>query len=144
MSINSKARRDAKKRRGKATASAGNAAASTPIEPHAELRDAQGRLLGGIVRREGEWTLGIGGRIVGETASAARVLAMLKRAATLHEDTGTTIRMSCSPSLSAAAAREVAEQGLSFEQFEAQLAMDLAAGAQHPLAPPPDEPPVRH
>lgn len=149
MSINSKARRDAKKRRAKAGASAvapgpSPGEANPAIEAHAELRDSCGRLLGGIVRRDGEWTLGLGGRIVGESASAARVLAMLKRAATLHEDTGTTIRMSCSPSLSAAAAQEVAAQGLSFEQFEAQLAMDLAAGLPQPLDPASDGSAVRH
>lgn len=144
MSINSKARRDSKKRRAKAGADATPVDATTPIEAHAELRDASGRLLGGIVRRDGEWTLGLGGKIVGESASAARVLAMLNRAAALHEDTGTSIRMSCSPGLSAAAAQEVAEQGLSFEQFEAQLAMDLAAGVPHPLEPASDDAAVRH
>ena len=51
MSINSKARRDAKKRQLKHEKPAGPQRPS--IEPHAELRDPQGALLGGIVRREG-------------------------------------------------------------------------------------------
>jgi len=93
MSINSKARRDAKKRQQKHEKPAGPQRPS--IEPHAELRDPQGALLGGIVRREGEWTLGLGGRIVGESQSAARVLAILKRAATLHEREGTAVRLTC-------------------------------------------------
>jgi hypothetical protein len=125
MSIHSKARRDAKKRRLAKERIAGTPRA--PIEPHAELRDPQGALLGGIVRREGEWTLGLGGRIVGESSSAARVLAILKRAATLHEREGTEVRLTCSTALRAAAQQEVAEQGLSFEQYEAKLAQEMSA-----------------
>ena len=143
MSINSKARRDASKRR---LAKARNSAVSVtapPIEAHAELRDDRGRLLGGIVRRDGEWTLGLDGKIVGGSESAARVLAMLKRAAALHEREGVAIRMSCSPHLSKAAATEVANQGLSFEQFEAQLEMDLASGIAQPLELPSGDQ-VRH
>lgn len=142
MSIHSKARRDAKKRR---LAKAQTAASAVPaIEAHAELRDDNGRLLGGIVRRDGEWTLGLDGKIVGGSESAARVLAMLKRAAALHEREGVAIRMVCSPSLSKAAATEVASQGLSFEQFEAQLEMDLASGIAHPLNAPTGDSEVRH
>ncbi|MDR7135919.1 hypothetical protein J2X06_003137 [Lysobacter niastensis] len=125
MSINSKARRDAKKRQLKHEKPAGPQRPS--IEPHAELRDPQGALLGGIVRREGEWTLGLGGRIVGESQSAARVLAILKRAATLHEREGTAVRLTCSTTLRSAAHQEAAAQGLSFEQFEAKLAQELSA-----------------
>lgn len=144
MSINSKARRDAGKRRLAKLRSATTTASAPSIEAHAELRDGQGRLLGGIVRRDGEWTLGLNGKIVGGSDSAARVLAMLKRAATLHEREGVAIRMVCSPSLSTAAARELACRGLSFEQFQAQLEMDLASGAAHPLDAHADDSQARH
>ena len=80
----------------------------------------------GTPGRLGEWTLGLGGRIVGGSESAARVQAMLKRAAVMHEAKGTQIRLRCSPSLDQAAAAEVAAQGMTFEQFEAQLAQDLS------------------
>lgn len=134
MSITSKARRDARKRR---MAKAGNTpATATPIEPHAELRDHNGQLLGGIVRRDGEWTLGLDGRIVGGSESAARVLAMLKRAAALHERSGATIRLTCSPALSAAVQQEVVDQGLTFEQFEVRLAEEMATGRSAALSPP--------
>lgn len=135
MSITSKARRDAKKRR-MAKVGTATPAPATPIEPHAELRDQDGHLLGGIVRRDGEWTLGLDGRIVGGSDSAARVLAMLKRAAALHERTGATIRLSCSSALSAAVQQEVVEQGLTFEQFEARLAEEMATGRSAALSPP--------
>lgn len=124
MSITSKARRDAKKRK---IAKARNAPAPGPgIEPHAELRDSDGRLLGGIVRREGEWTLGLGGRIVGGSESAARVLALLERAADLHRRDGREVRLGCSSALRSAAHSEVAERGLSFEQFQLELEKELA------------------
>lgn len=124
MSITSKARRDAKKRK---IAKARNAPPPGPsIEPHAELRDSQGQLLGGIVRREGEWTLGLGGRIVGGSDSAARVLALLERAADLHRRDGLEVRLSCSSALRIAANSEAALLGLSFEQFQLELEKELA------------------
>ena len=130
MSIQSKARRDARKRR---LAKARNAASERPaesIEAHAELRDDAGNLLGGIVRRDGEWTLGLGGQIVGGAVAAA----------VMHEAKGTQIRLRCSPSLDQAAAAEVAAQGMTFEQFEQQLAQDLTGMSLDS----PGAPPVRH
>jgi hypothetical protein len=125
MSINSKIRREAKKRN---TAKAGaREAGDVPIEPHAELRDQSGRLLAGIVRREGEWVLGMDGQIAGSTDSAAHVLAMIRRAAVLHEAQGTPVRLTWSDALKDAAQAEVAERGMSFEEFEAQLEQSMAA-----------------
>lgn len=125
MSINSKARRDAKKRKLAKTRTLPPAAASG-IEPHAELRDADGQLLGGIVRREGEWTLGLGGRIVGGSDSAARVLALLERAASMHRNEGREVSLGCSAALRTAAQSEVALRGISFEQFRDELEKELA------------------
>jgi hypothetical protein len=124
MSINSKIRREAKKRN-KAKAGVREPAAA-PIEPHAELRDQQGQLLAGIVRREGEWVLGLGGQIAGSSTSAAHVLAMIRRAAVLHEAKGTPVRLMFSDALKEAAYREAAERGQTFEQFEVQLGQAMA------------------
>lgn len=125
MSNNSRISREAKKR-GTAKTGTGKSA-GTPIEPHAELRDQQGKLLAGIVRREGEWVLGMDGRIAGSTDSAAHVLAMIRRAATLHEAQGTPVRLTWSDALKEAAHAEAAGQGMSFEQFEARLAQSMGA-----------------
>ena len=134
MSINSKIRREAKKRN---TAKAGaRKPPGAPIEPHAELRDQQGQLLAGIVRREGEWVLGLGGQIAGSSASAAHVLAMIKRAAVLHESKGTPVRLMFSDALKEAAYREVAELGQTFEQFEAELEQEMAGGKADSAGPP--------
>ena len=125
MSNHSRIRREAKKRN---TAKAGAGEADDGlIEPHAELRDQQGKLLAGIVRREGEWVLGMDGRIAGSTHSAAHVLAMIRRAAVLHEAQGTPVRLTWSDALKGAAHAEAAERGLTFEEFEARLGQSMAA-----------------
>ena len=123
MSINSRLRRTAKKRNARKQTPT---APSAPIEPHAELRDQQGRLLAGIVRRDGEWVLGMGGQIAGGSESAAQVLAMIQRVATLHESQGMPVRLKYSDALKEAANTEVAAQGITFEQFQAQLEKDMA------------------
>ena len=120
MSINSKIRREAKKRNA-SKKSQDKPPVGPPIEPHAELRDQQGHLLAGIVRREGEWILGLGGRIAGNSESAAHVLAMIQRAALLHEKSGTPVRLTFSDALRDAAHVEVAGMDLSFEAFAAAL-----------------------
>ncbi|KAF1706956.1 hypothetical protein [Pseudoxanthomonas sacheonensis] len=125
MSINSKARREAKKRN-VAKAGAGKPA-GPPIEPHAELRDQQGRLLAGIVRRDGEWVLGMDGKIAGTSESAAHMLAMIKRAARLHEAHGTPVRLKYSDALKDAAYGEVQAADQTFDEFEALLASTLGA-----------------
>ena len=124
MSINSRLRRTAKKRNARKEAPK---APSAPIEPHAELRDQQGQLLAGIVRQDGEWVLGLGGQIAGGSDSAAHVLAMIKRAARLHEAHGTPVRLKFSDSLKTAALSEVEALGKSFEAFEAELESSMAA-----------------
>ena len=113
MSIQSKGRREAKKKQ--AVRERNQAAANPPpkaaVEPHAELRDQQRTLLAGIVRREGEWVLGMDGKIVGETTSAARVLALIMQAAELHERSGTPVRLMYSDALKDAAQAHIDLEG---------------------------------
>ena len=127
MSINSKVRREAKKRN--AAKSQAKQPVGSPIEPHAELRDQQGSLLAGVVRRDGEWVLGMGGRIAGNSDSAAAMLAMIQQAAVLHEQSGTPVRLMFSDALRDAAHAEAAAQGMSFEEFAAALQQKLQATA---------------
>ena len=90
-------------------------------EPHAQLRDAAGKLLGGVVLKDGQWVLGLGGRMVGESASAAHVLAILKRAAAIARAEGREVSLVFSATLRAAAHQEAADQGMEFEAFQEQL-----------------------
>ncbi|MGB3394122.1 MAG: hypothetical protein WA956_08500 [Stenotrophomonas sp.] len=130
MSIQSKDRREAKKKQ--AERERNQAAANPPVkaavEPHAELRDQQRTLLAGIVRRDGEWVLGMDGRIAGETTSAARVLALIMQAAELHERSGTPVRLMYSDVLKDAAHAEAQAAGKDFEQLKQELARELKAG----------------
>lgn len=135
MSIQSKARRDASKKQKARERRAGDAPSSS-IEAHAELRDGAGALLGGIARQDGEWVLGLDGQMVGGSDSAATILAMLKRAAAMHERAGNHVVLKFSDALREAADTEARAQGLSFDQFEARLESGMQAGAppavEHP------------
>ncbi len=127
MSIQSKARRDAHRR--KAERERNLQPKPAPIEPHAELRDRDRRLLAGIVRREGRWVLGMDGRIAGETDSAARVFALIRRAAELHEAKGVPVRLVYSDALHDAERAELEALGIDRAGFERQLDEELAAAA---------------
>lgn len=124
MSTTSKLRRDLRKRR-EAEAANREKANASPVEPHAELRDQQRTLLAGVVRRDGEWVLGMDGRIAGQTPSAARVLALIMQAAELHERQGTPVRLVYSDALKDAAHAEAKADGKDFEQFKTELAASL-------------------
>ncbi len=124
MSTTSKLRRDLRRRREIEEANREKAHAS-PVEPHAELRDQQRTLLAGVVRRDGEWVLGMDGRIAGQTPSAARVLALIMQAAELHERQGTPVRLMYSDALKDAAHAEAKAEGKDFEQFKTELAASL-------------------
>lgn len=123
MSIHSKSRRDAKKRK---DAKADKAIPAHKLgQPHADLRDQNGKLLGAIVLKDGQWVLGLGGKIVGDTHSAAHVLAIIKRAAAMLRAQGREVQLVFSATLREAAHAEVAALGLDFEQFQARLEQDM-------------------
>ncbi len=124
MSTTSKLRRDLRRRREIEEANREKAHAS-PVEPHAELRNQQRTLLAGVVRRDGEWVLGMDGRIAGQTPSAARVLALIMQAAELHERQGTPVRLVYSDALKDAAHAEAKAEGKDFDQFKTELAASL-------------------
>lgn len=123
MSIRSKAKRDAAKK--KASSDTREPVLPRAIEPHAELRDHQGVLLGGIARQDEEWVLGLDGQIVGGSTSPATILAILKRAAAMQERAGHSIRLKFSDVLREAAHEEARSKGMTLEQFEAQLDQSL-------------------
>jgi len=96
-------------------------------EPHAQLRDAAGKLLAGVVRKDGEWVFGLDGRIAGSTASAAHALALIKRAAELCRLQGVEATLVFSAPLRAAAHAEAEAEGLGFEEFQQRLGEQLNA-----------------
>lgn len=126
MSIQSKARRDARKRKAQRehNQSRGDA---LPIEPHAELRDRDDNLLAGIVRQSGVWVLGMDGRIVGSSDSAAQVLMLIRRAQRLHDEKGVPVKLVYSDAIRDEAELEAAAQGLSLPDYEKRLEEEMAA-----------------
>lgn len=146
MSIKSKAKRDATRKKsnsGSGNSSSGNGngssqAVSSDVEAHADLRDVDGSLLGGIVRRDDEWLLGMDGKMVGSSDSAATMLALIRRAATMHERTGKQATLKFSDVLRDAANAEASELGMSFEQFEANLEQTMQANPADSSNPTPD------
>ncbi len=144
MSIKSKAKRDANRKKsnsGSGNSGSGNGAseeASTEVEAHADLRDVDGSLLGGIVRRDEEWLLGMDGKMVGSSDSAATMLALIRRAATMHERTGRQATLKFSDALRNAANEEASLLGMSFEQFEDNLEQNMQVNPAAAGTPSPD------
>lgn len=126
MSIQSKARRDARKRKAERDRNRVRAG-RPPIEPHAELRDREGNLLAGVVRQSGVWVLGMDGRIAGSSDSAAQMLMLMRRAQRLHEEQGMPVKLVYSDALRDEAALEAAANGKSPEEYEQQLEEEMAA-----------------
>lgn len=125
MSIQSKARRDARRR--KAERERNRRGDAPAIEPHAELRDRDDNLLAGIVRQSGVWVLGMDGRIVGSSDSAAQVLMLIRRAQRLHDEKGIPVKLVYSDALRDEAELEAAAHGKSLADYEKQLEDEMAA-----------------
>ena len=125
MSIQSKARRDARRR--KAERERNRRGDAPAIEPHAELRDRDDNLLAGIVRQPGVWVLGMDGRIVGSSDSAAQVLMLIRRAQRLHDEKGVPVKLVYSDALRDEAELEAAVHGKSLADYEKQLEDEMAA-----------------
>jgi hypothetical protein len=120
MSIGSKAKRDARKKK------AAKSAPARPPAEHAHLVDGRGVVFGGAVRRAQEWVLVIGGKPAARTDSAAMVLAMLKHVAELKETAGDAVRLSYSTQLRDAATAEASAEGKTLDEFLAQLEAERA------------------
>lgn len=118
MSINSKAKRDARKKK---RPKLGAARAAPVLRPHAEILDGEGNLVGGAGLRSGEWVMVLNGREVAATDSPAMILAMLTHAATTREEAGLQVELRYSTELRDAATVEAASEGKTLEQYLAML-----------------------
>jgi len=117
MSRNSKVRRDARKKQaGKRPVTR----AAAPAAMHAQL-SADGRVIGGVQWRDGEWVMVLGGKDLAGTDSAAMAMAMLRHVAAVRESDGQAVGLMQSIALREAATREAELEGKSLEEFLAQL-----------------------
>ena len=123
MSIQSKARRDARKKTAKA---ASRARPPLPLAEHAHLLDGDGRVFGGAVLRGEEWVVVLGGKPAAKTDSAAMVIAMLKHVAALREAAGDQVRLDYSTHLQAAATAEAEAEGRTLDDYLAMLEAERA------------------
>lgn len=119
MSINSKARRDARRKQQPKRTQDG--AAASPMAAHAHLLDGDGRIIGGVALRGDEWALVLGGRVVTTTDSAAMAIAMLHRAAVARGTAEAAVQLRYSDALRDAATREAETSGQTLEQYLAAL-----------------------
>jgi hypothetical protein len=126
MSRNSKARRDARrKKEGKRPIRRLGA----PLQPHAQLEMADGNTLGGAGWRDGEWLTVLGGQVVARTKSAAMTLAMLKHIVALQDSPGQALKLTYSPTMEAAATREATAEGKTLEDYLLVLEQERAERA---------------
>jgi hypothetical protein len=120
MSINSKAKRDARKKRMSRQARPSSTARA---EVHAHLFENDD-LVGGGAFHLGEWVMTFKGQPISGTDSPAMLLAMLKRAASSLEEQGSSVRLEYSTRLRDAATSEAAEEGKSLDELLEYLAAE--------------------
>jgi len=126
MSKNSKARRDARKKKQPRSHTRTRAAMSQSksAEPHAALLGDGGVVLGGAAFHGGEWILLLNGAVVSGTSSAAMILAMLKHTASVRESEGMTVRLTYSTTLKAAATKEAEVEGKTLDAYLEMLEVE--------------------
>lgn len=134
MSINSKARRDARRKQQSKTATPRPA----PMPAHAHLIDEEGRIVGGIAQSGNEWALVLGGRVITTTDSAAMALAVLERAAVARGTPDSPLRTRCNDALRDAAVAEAAASGHTLESYLAALEAERIEHLQKKQPPGPD------
>lgn len=114
MSRNSKARRDARKKK---EPKRPIRRLGSQLQPHAQLETADDDTIGGAGYRDGEWFTVLGSQVVARTQSAAMTLAMLRHIVAVQEQAGQELRLTYSPAMESAATREAAAEGHSLEDY---------------------------
>ncbi|QGW63950.1 hypothetical protein [Lysobacter soli] len=130
MSRNSKAKRDARKKKepSRPIRRLGDA-----LQPHAQLLDSDDTAIGGVGWRDGEWLLVLGSQVAARSDSAAMALAMLRHVVAVQERNGRELRLEASAPLLNAAGREAAALGRTLEEHLAALEQERVE--REPLAP---------
>lgn len=126
MSRNSKARRDARKKK---EPKRPIRRLGSPLQPHAQLETSDGNAVGGAGWRDGEWLTVLGGQVVARTRSAAMTLAMLKHIVAVQEQAGQVLKLTYSPAMETVATREANAEGKSLEDYLALLEQERAERA---------------
>jgi hypothetical protein len=83
----------------------------------AHLLAADGRIVGGIARRDEDYALVLAGKVMAATDSAGMAIAMLRHARVLLSKNDVALRMRVSPELETPAVAEAALAGLELEPY---------------------------
>lgn len=126
MSRNSKARRDARKKK---QPKRPIRRLGSPIQPHAQLELADGNTVGGAGWRDGEWLTVLGSQVVARTQSAAMTLAVLRHIVALQEQAGHAVKLTYSPAMETVATREAEAAGKSLAEYLQMLEQERAERA---------------
>ncbi|HEY4581378.1 MAG TPA: hypothetical protein VIG88_00700 [Lysobacter sp.] len=103
----------------------------------AHLVAEDGQIVGGVARRDDEYALVLGGRVIASTESAAMAIAMLRHArATLSAD-DTRLAIRIAPALETPATQEAEAAGMSLEGYLAALEAERVERADERSGPGP-------
>lgn len=124
MSKNSKAKRDAKRK--KAPKRPFMRKLNDLIEPHGEMRDGTGRLIAGVGRHDEDWVLVVGGQVVAGGSRAADVMVMLHQLADMRQANGDAVVNTYSAAFKAAAEHDAKEEGISLYEYMERARDEMA------------------
>jgi hypothetical protein len=93
------------------------------------------RIVGGVARRDDEYALVLGGRVMASTDSAGMAIAMLRHARSLLSRDGSSRSIRVSPALETPAVQEAAEAGLELEPYLDLLEAERRERAEEREAP---------
>ena len=93
------------------------------------------RVVGGIARRDDEYALVLGGRVMASTDSAGMAIAMLRHARVVLSTGDASLSIRVSPALETPAAAEAATAGLELEAYLTLLESERRERAEEREAP---------
>ena len=133
MSIHSKSRRDARKKKQRPS---GADRTGPKLQPHAHLLDGDGKVIGGAGLRGDQWVMVVGGKVITTTDSAGMAIAMLKHVAALREAAGLAVTLSYSTQLRDAATVEAEAVGKTLDEYLDLLEQERVERAESKLSGP--------
>lgn len=101
----------------------------------AHLLAGDDRIVGGIAKRDDEYALVLGGRVMTSTDSAGMAIAMLRHARVLLSTDETPLSIRIAPALESPATEEAASAGLGLEAYLDVLEAERRERAEERAAP---------
>jgi len=115
MSKNSKAKRDAKRKKQPKTGLRSRVQA--PIEAHGEMKDGEDRTLLSIGKQGEDWLVVMNGQVVAGASNAADIMVMLHQFADDQQAQGVAILNAYSTTFKQAATQDAEAEGLTLDEY---------------------------